>query len=692
MKRKRLYALRLAIVLLIALPIIIGSRTPDHVSEAQTGGIPIVYGANVYGSIAAGAPSPTYVFSGAAGDLAIADVVPLTAGFVPSLDLAAPDGQVLASAQPDRMGRHEKNARLAQFLAQQGTYTLTVSGRNGTAGNYMLRLNGRAAVVGTPLQYGVPVDVTIPENAASQFFTFVAETCPTTLVVTNGAAGDPFTFPFAVRVRDEQGQTIALLRGGDAQEDQITVAPMSGRYEVEVLSDDPAVAGVITLLVTCSGDAPGCAGSGEGTELVCLPCPSCPEDFEDDTIPVCPVMNLTIDTEGAGITLRWNAVPDTDHYWIHMYGFGEEGEVYLGAAGVPGDATEFTIGHLFEGFSGFRFVIEAIQDDTPICTDETEILRAMPVCPEMNLTLEPEGEGYILRWNAVPGTDHYLIHIYGLSDDGETYFGAAGAPGDATEFALDHLPEGFSGFRFVIEAIRGDTPVCTDETMILRVEPIAPCAIRTDREDVRVHVGPGRHRGVFAFLPAGEDILVIGQARDDEGNLWWQIDKTRIPGHEAVISLWVMASDVMASGNCDDVPEGDIPPVVPDEPDHPPGGWGQCGSCDTCGHPGECVISPDGACVWDPATCADEGGTCLTIRATVDASACPNATASAMIDTAPNCDGSGYLPGTTINAHAVADNPKCTVDFWSGCGASGSGSTVTFTATSSCTLTAHMSY
>jgi len=35
-----------------------------------------------------------------------------------------------------------------------------------------------------------------------------------------------------------------------------------------------------------------------------------------------------------------------------------------------------------------------------------------------------------------------------------------------------------------------------------------------------------------------------------------------------------------------------------------PGRWLGCGSCNTCGHPAnECVTSPEGACLWDPATC-----------------------------------------------------------------------------------------
>lgn len=41
----------------------------------------------------------------------------------------------------------------------------------------------------------------------------------------------------------------------------------------------------------------------------------------------------------------------------------------------------------------------------------------------------------------------------------------------------------------------------------------------------------------------------------------------------------------------------------------PPGQWGACGSCSTCGfEPSQCVINPDGACVWDPSGCGGLSG------------------------------------------------------------------------------------
>jgi hypothetical protein len=220
-----------------------------------------------------------------------------------------------------------------------------------------------------------------------------------------------------------------------------------------------------------------------------------------------------------------------------------------------------------------------------------------------------------------------------------------------------------------------------------------PCAIRTDRGDIPVRVGPGPDRAVFTFLPSGTDILVIGQAIGSDGNLWWEIDRSQIPGGGGAESLWVAQSDAVTSGDCTQVPETDIPDVViPDDPDEPPpGGWGPCGSCDTCGHPAsECVTSPEGVCLWDPATCVetppDTGGECYVVTTRVIGTC--GGTVS--IATPSNCEGGGYTPGTTVQAFGNPADPKCQIVAWTGCGASGSGFAVTFTPPGSCTLTAEI--
>jgi hypothetical protein len=58
-------------------------------------------------------------------------------------------------------------------------------------------------------------------------------------------------------------------------------------------------------------------------------------------------------------------------------------------------------------------------------------------------------------------------------------------------------------------------------------------------------------------------------------------------------------------GEDDPRPVSDPRPA--DDPTDPrPGEWGACGSCDSCNGPrGQCVLSPDGRCVWDPTRCSN---------------------------------------------------------------------------------------
>ncbi|MBN1678912.1 MAG: PD40 domain-containing protein, partial [Anaerolineae bacterium] len=132
-----------------------------------------------------------------------------------------------------------------------------------------------------------------------------------------------------------------------------------------------------------------------------------------------------------------------------------------------------------------------------------------------------------------------------------------------------------------------------------------PCAIRTSDPFIQLRVGPGLNRTVFTYVPVNQDVLVTGQITDGDGILWYEIDKTQIIGGEQVNGLFVRASEVSAVGACGSLPPSEGTPIIPDVPRPTPGdgSWGPCGSCDTCGHPGECVTSPSGECLWDPATC-----------------------------------------------------------------------------------------
>ncbi len=580
---------------------------------AQNGGT-LGYGSRAYGTIAEDAPVVAYGFPGSAGDRVAILAESWTGTLEVQIDVVAPTGAILGRSTQNLRDNDPAGAYLSLNLPEAGVYLARVSGENGTIGDFLLILLGEGAPTSMPLDYGQPVDVTLPAGASPQHFTFLTEACPTTLMISNPSAGQPFTFPYLIKVRDQRGQIVAILRGGEQLEDWVTVAPRSGQYDVEVAAADPALAGSLRLLVTCAGDNPGCSdrpaipGIPVRPDALCLPCPG-PEEL---------------------ITGR--------------------------------------------GCPDLGLIVTQIADDPP------EV---------------------IVTWDISSGAEGYAVYVYGLSHGGiETYLThAEWRPGDPAAFTWV-LPEGYDEFRFVLRAVIGDETVCTDEARLElegRLIPVIPCQVRADRAGVAARVGPGMMRAIFTSLTAGVAYPVLGFATAADGSLWWQIDKTLFPGHEVVTSLWVAADDVIAEGACDEVPPGEVPPLIPEsEPRRPPG-WLPCGSCDTCGHPAEeCVTSPEGICLWDPASCTggpppEDDGDCYTINVTIDMGDCYGP-GSAMLDVAPNCAGGRYLPGTVMAAHAVAVDSKCNVNYWSGCGASGTDNDITFIATSSCTLTAHMHY
>ena len=232
----------------------------------QAGG-PIGYGANAIGTLSPQAPMINYTFEGSAGDTVDAQALALDGALDPTLMLIAPSGGPLLSSGADAFAINEVDAALSLILPETGTYSLLVGAENNSSGVFMLRLQGRGPVETTLLPFGVPVTVDAPlENpnvpisrAEPQYFVFDARPdCPTTLTIFNLSGGRPITFPFAVQVRGEDGIVIGALRGGRQTEDRLTVAPNSGRYEVEVLVAEPDARGTIQLLVSCGEGAPGC--------------------------------------------------------------------------------------------------------------------------------------------------------------------------------------------------------------------------------------------------------------------------------------------------------------------------------------------------------------------------------------------------------------------------------------------------
>ncbi len=105
-----------------------------------------------------------------------------------------------------------------------------------------------------------------------------------------------------------------------------------------------------------------------------------------------------------------------------------------------------------------------------------------------------------------------------------------------------------------------------------------------------------------------------------------------------------------------------LPQGITPGSDWQPGQWGGCGSCNTCGHDGECVLSPEGACLWDPGTCGQSiacGGD-GTLRVPACSYTCSSGTAFNVTANFVPGDGStlymsGAVSSNPVDIDAVAD-------------------------------------
>lgn len=91
------------------------------------------------------------------------------------------------------------------------------------------------------------------------------------------------------------------------------------------------------------------------------------------------------------------------------------------------------------------------------------------------------------------------------------------------------------------------------------------CTVSADSADsAQLRVGPGTNRGAISFLPVNADVTVTGRIVLNDKSVWYQLDKSEAaPKGTAAAELWVAATSVTASGDCDHVGETSAPPVIP---------------------------------------------------------------------------------------------------------------------------------
>lgn len=456
-QRLRAALLVLAFVAVAVLPIVPGE------TQAQGGGT-LSYGAKVFGRVLADSPTVIYSFSGTANDLVQVSVRNWAGTLDPRIDLVGPDGQTIAVSTTNPFSEDPLEAGLARYLPQAGTYMLLVSAERGTIGEFVLRLQGRGVITAVPLVYGQGVNVTIPLNPVPQYFSFEVQNCPTILTVSNLSLGQPFTFPFLVHLRNEQGTLIARLAGGDALEDRVVLPPLSGRYEVEVSSEDPLVQGQIHLLVSCADQAPGCLGgpagavSAPGGTASGVECPPCfPDDFEGGP---CAEFEITV-TPGPDLryTFTWPEVEGAEYYIFSI----------IDSTGIlVADSPRLLVGETSNEYqfkpvdalrAPFTVIVNAASEgEGYLCTDREQVAFEAPPeseCTGINVTLSAvpgASRMAVAAWDPAPGAAAYTLHVYAVDEADDSLIGIRVfiVPGDATTYHLvDVFPADYT--RFIVQ-------------------------------------------------------------------------------------------------------------------------------------------------------------------------------------------------------------------------------------------------
>lgn len=477
---------------IFVLAIVLVTLTSISSTQAQIGGA-IGYGSSVFGSVTAPGQSLTYSFNGSVGDFVQITLKNWTGTIDPLLNLAAPDEEASFTSANHPLSDDPLQAYLSLFLPQTGIYSLHISGEGNTTGEFILKLQGHGVMPSTELLYGENREVNIPVDPSEQYYSFEAQGCPTILTVANMSGGLPFTFPFYIAVRDQQGGEIAQLYGGDALEDRLTLAANSGRYHLIVSSDDPQTSGSIRLLVSCADQAPPClAGSLANTPAGSLCRPCFDEDFGGEE---CADFNLEVARSGGMATFTWSPVADAGWYIFSI--IDASGSLLADSPRLIEGATShvYTFNPADLPRGPFTATVSAgSEDDDPgyLCIAEVSINfegDTTETCAGLTVGVDVvpgEGRVAVAHWNTAPGAAAYLMHVYAVASDGSLIgIRVFTVPGDTASYHLaDVFPADYDHFQIRVAAYAaasgggafGDMPqgyLC-DGTADIAFEPQGP--------------------------------------------------------------------------------------------------------------------------------------------------------------------------------------------------------------------------
>lgn len=91
-----------------------------------------------------------------------------------------------------------------------------------------------------------------------------------------------------------------------------------------------------------------------------------------------------------------------------------------------------------------------------------------------------------------------------------------------------------------------------------------PCTVSARAANTtQVRVGPGENRTSVSFLAANRQFEVQGQTEDNDGNVWYQLDKEEAAPGRSINEAWVDARLVSETGDCSTVVDAAAPPIIP---------------------------------------------------------------------------------------------------------------------------------
>ncbi len=150
-------------------------------------------------------------------------------------------------------------------------------------------------------------------------------------------------------------------------------------------------------------------------------------------------------------------------------------------------------------------------------------------------------------------------YVLKLEDDSFAYLDIYGDPGvvfdEQTDLVMD-IVLSLTAPKESVVADSGETEACR--------------ITASEANSIQLRVGPGTNRSVFAFLPAGSDFVVTGQAEANDGSVWYQLDKAEVAPNAGAAEAWVAQDDVDTTGDCEAVTDADAPPIVPIQQAAPP--------------------------------------------------------------------------------------------------------------------------